>query len=256
VRLARGAIVDARVPQVSGNVGRTQYSIEQEEGDDGAAWPGRRADDAMMYSVLAARAGVATASVALLALAALHVLKPEVHPARNMLSQYALGRYGWVMALCFSAFGVASACLSAALAAQVLSLLGRVGLAALVVAAIGLLMAALFPMDPVSTPAAQRSHTGKMHGVAFLVGVPCQLAAVLLLSVTLTSGPSHASLPLLMLAAVVWLSLAVMIGIMLAVGPGKPPSPDGPERFIGWPNRSFMIAYGVWVIVSAWPVAR
>jgi hypothetical protein len=42
---------------------------------------------------------------------------------------------------------------------------------------------------------------------------------------------------------------------MLMVGPGKPSNPDGPERFLGWPNRLFMISYGVWLVVAAWPIA-
>ena len=209
----------------------------------------------MTYSLLA-RTAIGASALALLALAALHILKPEVHPSRNMISQYALGRHGWVMALCFAAFAAASACLFAVLAAQVPSLLGQIGLALLMAAAIGLAMAARFPMDPVSTPAPQRSFAGKMHGVAFLIGVPCQILAVLLLSVALGSQPSHASLPLLMLTAVVWLSLAMMIAIMLIVGPGKAPNPNGRERFVGWPNRLFMIAYGVWLMVVAWPMAR
>jgi hypothetical protein len=173
-----------------------------------------------------------------------------------MISLYALGRHGWVMALFFAAFGVASACLFAALFAYVPSILGRIGLAFLLAAALGLVMAARFPMDPVSTPPAERSFSGTMHGVAFLIGVPCQVFAVLLLSVALGNQPLHAPLPLLTLTAVVWLSLAVMIAIMLIVGPGKPSNPNGPERFVGWPNRLFMVAYAVWLIVVAWPIAR
>jgi hypothetical protein len=209
----------------------------------------------MSYSILAARAAIAAAVFAIIALAALHVLKPNVHPSRNMISQYALGRHGWVMALFFAAFGVASACLFAALVAKAPTMVGRIGLVFLLAAAIGLGMAARFPMDPVSTPPAQRSFSGKMHGVAFLIGVPCQIFAVLLLSVVLGGQPSHSALPLLVLTAVVWLSLAMMIAIMLRVGPGKPPNPSGPERFVGWPNRLFMVAYGVWLIVVAWPIA-
>jgi hypothetical protein len=172
-----------------------------------------------------------------------------------MISQYALGRHGWMMALFFAAFGVASGCLFAVLVAQVSSIVGRVGLAFLLAAALGLAMAARFPMDPVSTPPAQRSFSGKMHGVAFLFGVPGQIFAVLLLSVALGSQPSHAPLPLLMLTAVVWLSLAIMIAIMIIVGPGKPSNPNGPERFVGLPNRLFMVAYAVWLMVVAWPIA-
>ena len=139
----------------------------------------------MTYSLLAARAAIGAAALALIALAALHILKPDIHPSRTMISQYALGRHGWVMALCFAAFGAASACLFAALIAHVPSLLGRIGLAFLLAAAVGLAMAARFPMDPVSTPREQMSFTGKMHGVAFMIGVPCQILAVLLLSLAL-----------------------------------------------------------------------
>lgn len=61
-------------------------------------------------------------------------------------------------------------------------------------AAVGLAMAARFPMDPVGTPRERVSFSGKMHGVAFLVGVSCQLLAVLLLSLALRNQASHASL--------------------------------------------------------------
>ena len=206
----------------------------------------------MTYSVLAARAAVGAAVLALIALAALHVLKPDLDPRRTMISQYALGRHGWVMALCFAAFSAGSACLFIALVGRVPSVLGFVGLAFLLTAAVGLAMAALFPMDSVSTPREQMSFSGRMHGVAFLCGVPAQILSVLLLSLALGQQASHAALPLLALTAVIWISLIMMIAIMLMVGPGRPPNPNGPERFLGFPNRLFMIAYGVWLIVVAY----
>jgi|SRR5690349_11680917 hypothetical protein len=203
----------------------------------------------MTYFLLASRAVLGFAALALIALAALHVLKPEVDPARNMISHYALGRYGWVMAICFAAFAAASACLFVALIASVPSLLGHLGLGFLVAAAFGLVMAACFPMDPVSTPPGQRSFSGKMHVVSFLMGVPCQLLAVLLISLALGSHTTDGSLPLLVLTAIVWLSLAAMIAIMLRVGAER-------TKNVRWSNRLFMVAYGVWLIVVAWPIAR
>src|SRR4051812_22151476 len=122
----------------------------------------------MTYSLFAARIAIAAAALAVMALAALHILKPEVHPSRNMISLYALGRHGWVMALCFTAFATAAVCVFVALVAHVSSLLGEIGLAFLLLAAIGLAMAARFPMDPASTPPAQMSVSGKMHGISFL----------------------------------------------------------------------------------------
>jgi hypothetical protein len=58
------------------------------------------------------------------------------------------------------------------------------------------------------------------------------------------------------IAGIVWISLIVMIAIMIKGGPGKPPDPDGPERFVGVPNRSLMVAYALWLIAAAWPAAR
>src|SRR5262245_50667009 len=109
----------------------------------------------MTYSLLAARAAIGAPSLALIALTALHALKPAVRRSRTMSSQYAVGRHGWVMTLCFAAFGTASGFLFAALISSVPSLVGRIGLAFLLAAAVGLAMAARFPMDPVSTPREQ-----------------------------------------------------------------------------------------------------
>jgi hypothetical protein len=208
------------------------------------------------FSLLAARAGIGTTALAIIALAASHILKPDISPSRNMISQYALGRHGWVMAVCFAAFGTGSACLFAALVTRASSLLTWIGLTFLLLAGVGLATAARFPMDPVSTPRQQMSFSGRMHGMLFLTGIPCMLFAVLLLSLALGSETSYAALPLILLALVIWLSFAVMIAIMLMVGPGKPPDPNGPERFLGLPNRLFMVGYGAWLIVVAWPMAH
>jgi hypothetical protein len=205
--------------------------------------------------MIASRVVIGAATIAIVALGALHVLKPEIHPSRTMISQYALGRFGWVMALCFASFSVAGASLCLALVGRAPSAHGLVGLAFLCLAAVGGAMAALFRMDPMSTPHSQMSFTGRMHGVAFLIGVPSQVLAVLLLSIALGHQGSHAAAPLLALTAVMWVCLVAMIVIMAMVGPGKPPNPNGPERFLGVPNRLFMIAYGVWLIVVAWPLA-
>jgi hypothetical protein len=210
----------------------------------------------MTLSVFAARLGIGTAGLALIALAALHLLRPDIHAGRTMISQYALGRYGWMMTLFFAGFAAASAGLFAALVVHPPSILSRVGLFFLLGAAFGLAMAARFPMDPVSTPRTRMSLSGKMHGISFLVGVPCQLLAVLLLSLALGSSGSQAAVPLVALTWLIWLSLLTTIVIMLMVGPGKPPDPNGPERFLGLPNRLFVVGYGAWLMVAGWPLAR
>jgi len=202
------------------------------------------------HVMVIARLVIGAATLAVVALGLVHLLRPDIHPGSTMISQYARGRFGWVMTLCFAAFAVGSALVFASLVSRSLSFSGHVGLALLITTAIGLGMAARFPMDPVSTPRERLSFSGRMHGLSFLIGVPCQILAVLFLSLALTS------FPLLLLTAVIWISFGIMIAIMLIVGPGKPPNPKGPERFLGAPNRMFMVAYGAWLIVAAWPMAR
>jgi hypothetical protein len=160
------------------------------------------------------------------------------------------------MCICFAAFAAATALLSGVLIVQTSSLLGRVGAGFLLAAAIGFAAAAFFPMDPVSTPPAQMSFSGKMHMSSFFLTLPAMLLAVMLLSAALSKPASHASLPLWGLAIAMCLSFAAIVAIMLAVGPGKPPDPDGLERFLGWPNRLLIAAYGVWLMLAAWPLAH
>jgi hypothetical protein len=204
--------------------------------------------------VLAARAAVGSAVLALLSLTVVHLLKRDLDPSRTMISRYALGPYGWLMAVCFAAWAAASALLFVTLALRPSSTLDRVGQILLLAASIGLAMAARFPMDPVGTPRREMSFSGRMHGIAFLVGVPALVLAVSILSLSLAGYGSHAAIPLLLLTAAIWLSLIAMIAIGAMVGPDHGPNPQVPRLF-GWVNRLLMVGYSVWLIAVAWPMA-
>jgi hypothetical protein len=205
--------------------------------------------------VLAARAAVTSAVLALVALTAVHLLKRDLDPSRTMISRYALGQHGWVMALCFAAWAAASALLFIALAPGPSSSLDRAGQILLLVASIGLAMAARFPMEPAGTPRREMSFSGRMHGIAFLVGVPALVLAATILSISLAGDGSHAAAPLLLLTAAIWLSLIAMISILRMVGPDHGPNPHVPWLF-GWVNRLLMVAYSLWLIVVGWSMAR
>jgi hypothetical protein len=59
-------------------------------------------------SVLAAWAAIAASGAAVALLLSLHVLSPEFSPAWRMISEYANGQYGWVLAAMFIAYGASS----------------------------------------------------------------------------------------------------------------------------------------------------
>ena len=206
--------------------------------------------------MLAARAAIGSAALALLALALVHLLKRDLDPSRTMISRYALGPYGWVMALGFASWAAASALLFLALAPRASSSLDRAGQILLLAASVGLAVAARFPMDPVGTPRRDMSFSGRMHGIAFLVGVPALVLAASILSLSLALHGSHAAaIPLLLLTAAIWLSLIAMIAIGAMVGPDHGPDPQVLWLF-GWVNRLLMVFYSLWLMVVAWPMAQ
>lgn len=191
-----------------------------------------------------ARLAVAASLLALAALATLHVLRPDLSPPHHMISEYGVGPHGAGMTVCFLAFSLASLSLFVALLRHARGGLGRGGLGFLLLTAVGLALGGLFPMDMSTADPAAMSFSGKMHNVGFMVGVPSELLSVLLLSLALRRDPSWTRAPLGLWAAAVWVSLIVMVPLLMQL------------RFFGIPNRTFMIAFGIWIALAAWPLAR
>src|SRR5262245_13529771 len=204
-------------------------------------------------SQLAARAAAGFAGLAIASLLAVHVAQPGLAIGTSMISQYSVGApVGWLMNLSFVSFAAASLSLLVALVGTAKTILGRIGLFFLLLAAAGTACGGVFNMDPVATDQSHMTFSGQMHGLAFMVGVPGELLAVLLLSLALRGQDGWNGTLLLALAALVWISLIVMAYALITwMSAGA----DGPSIF-GWPNRSFMIGYALWMIAAAWPLAR
>jgi Protein of unknown function (DUF998) len=194
-------------------------------------------------SIGAARVSLVLAVLALASLAGLHVLSPEFDPSRRAVSEYALGRHGWLLSLMFISWALSSWALAFAIRSQVTTIGGRIGLILLVVSGLGEAMASVFD---VRWPA--------LHGVSALLGVPSLPIAAMLISVNL--GRNHGWLSakrvLLWTANFCWMSLALMAAAILTAS-GK--SGNRPP-LIGWSNRLLIAVYCVWVMTVAWQAIR
>lgn len=191
-------------------------------------------------SLTAARLSILLSVTALVLLAALHLLSPEFDPAWRMVSEYALGDYRWVLALMFLAWALSAVTLFFALQSQVQTVGGKIGLGFLLVSALGMGLAILFPMpDP-------------RHGLATLVGIPTFPIAALLTSARLSRDPnwSAARRPLLWAANLTWISLVVMFAALFT-GLSQSGGQFGPGVLIGWPNRLVVVAYTAWLMTAA-----
>ncbi len=211
-------------------------------------------------AVIGTRLAIAAATAVLLLLANLHVLSPEFDPSFRMVSEYALGHYGWVLSLFFLAWGISSWALAAALWSQVHTNSGKGGSWLLVVAGIAEALAAVFDIT---------HDTG--HSVAQLLGVGGFCIAAVVLSSSLGRLPAWHTVkrPLLWLAHLSWNSV-VLLGVSLvlmtvqfaqAYGghlPQQAPThlPAGVLGLVGWANRLYVLVACAWVLVAAWQALK
>jgi hypothetical protein len=98
---------------------------------------------------------------------ALHVLQGNLNPTEHTISEYSLGRYGWLMRSAFAFLGFSvlgtAACLRQRFAD---SPRWRTGLLLLVFTAVGLFLDALYNTDHLRV---QETTDGRVHGVGMLI---------------------------------------------------------------------------------------
>jgi hypothetical protein len=137
-------------------------------------------------SLLFANASIACLTYSVFSLLLLHVLRPDYAPAHHMVSDYAVGRYGWVM----TSFFLATSCGCLMLLLGLLRsgpdlVIARIGTLLLGVASVGLVVSAIFPTD-VRLPL---TRSGQIHEISFMVNIGSIIVAILLLSVSFGSEP-------------------------------------------------------------------
>jgi len=203
----------------------------------------------------AAQLSFVTASLFLVLLAALHILKPDLDPSWHMISEYEIGQYGWVMILTFLSLAASCVSLAVAIWSQVRSIGGRIGLVLLLLSALGMTIAAIFISDPITAGPSELTTHGKLHGLGALLGIPTFPIAALLINLYLArknSAWSAARNSLLWTAGLPLLGLVVFASAMALTFRGS----FGPETPIGWPNRFLIITQCVWLMAVAWRADR
>jgi hypothetical protein len=184
-------------------------------------------------------------------LAALHFIKPELDPSWHFISEYAIGEYGWIMVLAFLSLALSYVSLFSALRSQLQTIAGRIGLALLLVSALGLTLAAIFTTDPITVSENAVTTEGTLHNFGGTLGIAMPFAAALI-GWKLACDPawSSATRPLFWatgLALVAFLASLVSLGVMVSRSGGE----FGPDVLVGWPNRIEIVIYSVWLMVVA-----
>lgn len=198
----------------------------------------------------ATRTILASAILFLVLLAALLVLKPEIDPAWRFISEYAIGRHGWMMVIAFLSMAASCVATVIALWSQVW-LGGRIGIVFLLIGALGVTLAALFTTDPITTPLDAQSTSSQLHGLGAILGDGIPVGATLITwSLARNKSWRPARGWMIGMLAIVWIIYAWLIMSMPADGN------FGPGVAVGWPSRLLMVSYCFWFIITAWQALR
>jgi len=168
----------------------------------------------------------------------MHVLHPDYTMRTHMISDYAVGRYGWVMTTWFIAMSCGCQMLVFGLARSGLkTLLFKVGAGLLCVASIGLLVSAFFPTD---LEEATSTHTGDIHALSFLINIVSINLSMIFLTICFRSHPRRRSYQRIAIV----LTLLVVITFFIqffTLHRGAP---------YGLTNRLFFVVLFVWFFIT------
>ena len=200
----------------------------------------------------AAYVSIVFGSVFLILVTLLHFLKRELDPSWRMISEYEIGRHGWMMRLAFFCWGasVLAATIAIWLSLQtIVCVIGRWGLLVIVIFLFG---AGIFKADPITDQT--NNLVNRLHAL-------CGMVVILTFPIVATLAASSLMknlrwLPvrgLLVLAVVlVWAGMiAYFATIIIARSKNPKVGEDGTRIYMGWPNRFNVVTYLIWIFIMA-----
>ena len=173
------------------------------------------------------------------ALLLMHVIRPDYTIVDHMISDYAVGQFGWIMTTAFASLAIGCLTLAVGLLRDgPTSWLGRIGAALLVVAFAGLIVTALYPTDLETAPS---TRTGDIHTISFLVNIVSILLSTICLALSYAGSPGwrrHRT-PALAFAG---LLIVAFVAQYLTLHKGAP---------YGITNRLFVAVLMAWLILNS-----
>ncbi len=182
----------------------------------------------------------------------LHFLEPEFDPSWHWISEYELGRYGWMMSLAFFLWGGGALALLVTIWHSLPTTGGHIGRWWLLLIAIALLGAGVFITDPITdtTP----SPAGVLHSLCGMFTILTFPIMATLLARSLVRNPEWGSVkPLLSwITLLTWVGELAFWGSIIASSAIHHATGMGPQILAGWSNRFMVATYGIWLMAVAW----
>jgi hypothetical protein len=198
------------------------------------------------------------AAIFLIILFLLHFLKRELDPSWRMISEYEIGRFGWMMRLAFFSWGVSVFAMLITIWPTLQPISGTISRWWFVLIVIALFGAGIFKTNPITENTPNRVNT--IHTICgAIVILTFPIAATLAVRSLLHNPLWSASQGQLIFGTVLaWVGVVAYFASIIISGIINPsvvknPSAekDGPHVYQGWPNRFMVVTYIIWLIIVA-----
>jgi len=182
----------------------------------------------------------------------LHFIKPELDPSWRMISEYEIGRFGWLMQLAFFCWGGSVLSLMAALSSTTRTVGGAIARWWFVILGFAMIGAGIFITNPITDDTVSTANT--LHTLFGAIVIMTFPFAASILSGSLARKPDWSGMKgwLLWGTLLVWISMFAFFGSIIVSQSINPNAGrGGPEVYLGWPNRIMVLVYSIWLIMIA-----
>jgi hypothetical protein len=190
------------------------------------------------------------ASVFLVILFLLHFLKQELDPTWRMISEYEIGRFGWMMRLAFFCWGVSVLALLITIWPSLQPISGTISRWWFVLIVMALFGAGIFKTDPITDDTNSLVNIiHKICGTIVILTFP--IAATLAVNSLLHNRSWSVYQGVLILVTVLaWIGMLAFFASIITARIKDPKAGEagGPHVNMGWPNRFNVLTYIIWIV--------
>ncbi len=203
--------------------------------------------------MVSAYTSIVFASVFLAILFLLHFLKRELDPAWRMISEYEIGRFGWMMRLAFFCWGTSVLALLITIWPYLQPISGTISSWWFSLIVIALFGAGVFKTDPITEDT--KNWINIIHKICGTIVILTFPIAATLAVRSLLHNPLWAAYQGLLIFGIVlaWIGVVTYFATIIISRTKDPKAGEAGHApvYMGWPNRFNVVTYIIWIIITA-----
>lgn len=182
----------------------------------------------------------------------LHVVKSDLNPSWHFISEYEIGKHGWIMRAAFLVLAVANVALFVAIRNFMQGLWGRIGSILFLTGTIGTVLGGVFIADPINTAPEAATTSGNLHNLGGALGLAGFLGTLAYSAKLLRSAPWNSARRSIFLATAIVIVGFLVSFVATVTIVTQHRGVFGPDTPVGWPNRLGILSGCAWLMIVSW----